>query len=182
MLDTFISVWKCVENFLEPFIAKIFIFFMKSHVNMMNFHLMSDPKNMHFFSNFTSVTKWDGTLLLSIRGTYNWYLLEAHDLGNMIDAFISVWKCVENFLEPFKAKLFIFFMKSHVKMMYFHNMTDPKNMLFFSIFTSVTKWDGTFLLCVRGTYNWYLLKAYDLGNMLDTFISAWKCVENFLEP
>ena len=49
MLDTFISVWKCVENFLEPFKAKIFIFFMKSHVNMMNFHLMSDPKNMHFF-------------------------------------------------------------------------------------------------------------------------------------
>ena len=81
------------------------------------------------------MTKWDGTFLLSIRGTYNWYLLEAHDLGNMIDAFISVWKCVENFLEPFKAKLFIFFMKSHVKMMYFHNMTDPKNMLFFSIFT-----------------------------------------------
>ena len=35
-----------------------------------------------------------------------------------------------------------------------------------------TKWDGTLPLCVRHIYNWYLLEAYDLANMLDTFIGV----------
>ena len=35
-----------------------------------------------------------------------------------------------------------------------------------------TKWDGTLPLCVRHAYIWYLLKAYDLESMLDTFIDV----------
>ena len=34
------------------------------------------------------------------------------------------------------------------------------------------KWYGTLPLCIGRTYNWYLLQAYDLGNMLDTFIGV----------
>ena len=45
-----------------------------------------------------------------------------------------------------------------------------------------TKWDGTLPLCIGNAYNWYLLEAYDLRNMLDTFIGVWKCVEKNLEP
>ena len=49
--------------------------------------------------------------------------------------------------------------------------------------TAITEeWDGTLPLCVRHAYNWYLLKAYDLESMLDTFLDIWKCVETFLEP
>ena len=50
--------------------------------------------------------KWDGTPPLCIRNPYNWYLLEVHDLRNMLDTFIGVWKCVEKILEPFWWKKF----------------------------------------------------------------------------
>ena len=43
----------------------------------------------------------------------------------------------------------------------------------------LTKWDGTLPLCVGHAYNWYLLKAYDLESMLDTFIGVWKCIKKF---
>ena len=36
----------------------------------------------------------------------------------------------------------------------------------------LVKWDGTLPLCVRHIYNWYLLEAHDLANMLDTFIGV----------
>ena len=35
----------------------------------------------------------------------------------------------------------------------------------------LAKSDGTLVLCIQYGHNWYLLEAYDLGDMLDTFIS-----------
>ena len=47
--------------------------------------------------------------------------------------------------------------------------------------TSVARWGDTLLLSIWCTYNWYLLKFYDLENMLHTIIGVWKCADNFLE-
>ena len=80
---------------------------MNNDEKMKNFHPKVILQKYAIFSNFTSVAKWDSTLFLCIQYGHNWYLLEAYDLGDMLDTFISIWKCVENFLEPFKAKIFL---------------------------------------------------------------------------
>ena len=46
----------------------------------------------------------------------------------------------------------------------------------------LTKLDGTLVLRVVWPNNWYLLKAYDLADLLNTHNVYWKCVENFLKP
>ena len=73
-------------------------------------------------------TKWDGTLPLCVRHIYNWYLLEAYDLANMLDTFIGVWKCKEKILKPFWWKKSTFFMKIWENS---NTSPDPKNDWFF---------------------------------------------------
>ena len=82
---------------------------MNNDENMRNFNPNVRSQKYVILSNFTSVAKWGGTLLLSIWCTYNWYLLEVYDLGNMLDTIIGVWKRVENFLESWKGNIFKFF-------------------------------------------------------------------------
>ena len=90
----------------------------------------------------------------------------------MLDTFIGVWKCVEKILEPFREKILFF----REEMRKFHPILRSPKWTIFWILLGRMKVDGTLPLCIRHAYNWYLLKAYDLGNMLG-IISVWKCVE-----
>ena len=62
---------------------------------------------MYIFRRYL-LAKWDGTLPICVRHIYNWYLLEAYDLANMLDTFIGVWKCVEKILRQFDEKINFF--------------------------------------------------------------------------
>ena len=43
----------------------------------------------------------------------------------------------------------------------------------------LTKGYGTVVLCIAWSYNWYLLKAHDLADLLNTQNVWWKCVKSF---
>ena len=64
---------------------------MNNNENMRDFNINVRSQKYVIFQ-ITSVAKWGGTLLLSIWCTYNWYLLEVYDLGNMLDTIIGFWK------------------------------------------------------------------------------------------
>ena len=68
--------------------------------------LWIDNQTYTFFMKFSIVLKLD--------------LLEVYDLGYMLDTLISIWKCVEIFLEPCKAKFFDFFMNNDENMRNFN--------------------------------------------------------------
>ena len=57
------------------------------------------------------LTKLDGTLVLRVVWPYNWYLLKAYDLADLLNTHNVGWKCVEKFLSQFKGKISMKFMK-----------------------------------------------------------------------
>ena len=63
---------------------------MNNDENMRNFNPNVRSQKYVILSNFTSVAKWDGTLFLCVQYGHNWYLLEAYDLGDMLDTIISI--------------------------------------------------------------------------------------------
>ena len=172
------------RNIFRAIKAKFFNFFMNNDENMRNFNPNVRSQKYVILSNFTSVAKWGGTLLLSIWCTYNWYLLEVYGLGNMLHTVIGVWKCVKNFLESWKGNIFKFFSWNLMKKWGISIwISDPKNMRFhekiWNFFLSTTL--KNFLRAFRHLW-WYLTCSLDHKLQVDTSYMYIKWIEEAYRP
>ena len=116
----------CRKNFKAILMKKVNFF----REDMRKFQHIPRSEKWLIFWILLVLAKWDGTLPLCVRHIYNWYLLEAYDLANMLDTFIGVWKCKEKILKPFWWKKSTFFMKIWENS---NTTPDPKNDWFFWI-------------------------------------------------
>ena len=167
LLDRLVVSFKCVENFLGPFEREKSRFFDQ---NSEYSEVTQIKSNYGFFMTLLSRTNGGGTLVISIRWLCNSYLLKAWYLADLLDTLVVSFKCVENFLGPFERKKPDFFDQNSDffdQNSEYSEVTQIKsNYWFFMNLLSRTNGDGPLVLCTCWLCSWYLLKAWDLTDLL----------------